>query len=80
MTVVTNEDGDIVMEDPLSQEDSIEHQDVETDEINMQDENGHITTIQIANTKTSSQSKNTKIQKDMETCFGFDEVCFCSKY
>ena len=64
------------MQDPLgSQESGIGTQDM-GEEIDMQDEDGQITTIQLApsSSKPAKLSKTTKIQKDMENCFGFDEV------
>lgn len=78
MAVVANEDGDLLMQDPLSQEsgivtskieegDEVKEEDMGTDELKMEPE-----------TCTKSLSRNMqsdpKLQKEMETCFGFDEV------
>ncbi|XP_071872507.1 uncharacterized protein [Bombus fervidus] len=77
MAVVANEDGDLLMQDPLSQEsgivtgkieegDEVKEEDIEIDELKMEPE-----------TCTKSLSRNMqsdpKLQKEMETCFGFDE-------
>ena len=85
MAVVASEDGDLMMQDPLSQESGIvtgtgeegdeaeeeeeeeEEEEIEMDELKME-----------AGTPMKSSSQNTqsdpKLQKEMETCFGFDEV------
>lgn len=78
MAVVASEDGDLVMQDPLSQEsgivtgtgedgDEVEEEEPEIEDIKME-----------SGTSTKSSSQNTqsdpKLQKEMETCFGFDEV------
>ncbi|XP_060811112.1 transcriptional repressor CTCFL-like [Bombus pascuorum] len=77
MAVVANEDGDLLMQDSLSQEsgivtgkieegDEVKEEDMEIDELKMEPE-----------TCTKSLSRNMqsdpKLQKEMETCFGFDE-------
>lgn len=78
MAVVASEDGDLVMQDPLSQEsgivtgtgedaDEVEEDDTEMDDLKMD-----------SGTSSKASSQNTqsdpKLQKEMETCFGFDEV------
>ena len=78
MAVVASEDGDLVMQDPLSQEsgivtgtgeegDEAEEEEIEIDQLKME-----------PGTPNKSSSQNTqsdpKLQKEMETCFGFDEV------
>lgn len=79
MAVVASEDGDLVMQDPLSQESGIvtgtgedgdeaeEEEEIEIDQLKME-----------PGTPNKSSSQNTqsdpKLQKEMETCFGFDEV------
>ncbi|XP_068989427.1 transcriptional repressor CTCF isoform X7 [Neodiprion pinetum] len=83
MAVVASEDGDLVMQDPLSQDEVVggteegeeeeeeeveEHQ--ETIELKLEDST-HNTR---KSTRLSESSQNDpKLQKDMETCFGFDE-------
>lgn len=86
MAVVASEDGELVMQDPLTQENSIvtgtgeEIDEVEEEDIEMQD-------LKIEPNTPSKSSQNSqndpKLQKEMETCFGFDEVndpfCFSTK-
>ncbi|KAL2731438.1 transcriptional repressor CTCFL-like isoform X1 [Vespula squamosa] len=81
MAVVANEDGDLVMQDPLSQENSMVGGTVE-DGCEVEEDEGDMHELKIesvasCNTNKSS-SQNTqsdpKLQKEMETCFGFDEV------
>lgn len=77
MAVVASEDGELVMQDPLTQENSIvtetgeEIDEVEEEDIEMQD-------LKIEPSTPSKSSQNSqndpKLQKEMETCFGFDEV------
>lgn len=77
MAVVASEDGDLVMQDPLSQESGIvtgtgeEIDDGEEEEVEMDE-------LKIEPGTTNKSSHNTqndpKLQKEMETCFGFDEV------
>lgn len=83
MAVVANEDGDIVMEDPLGQENTIVadvsgelEEDDEEEEGDTSLENLKLRT-QITRNKSESQSSqhDPKLRKDMENCFGFDEVC-----
>lgn len=75
MAVVASEDGDLVMQDPLSQESGIvtgtgeeiddgEEEEVEMDELK----------IEPGTTKSQNTQNDPKLQKEMETCFGFDEV------
>ncbi|XP_008211025.1 transcriptional repressor CTCF isoform X2 [Nasonia vitripennis] len=74
MAVVASEDGDLVMQDPLSQESGIVAED--GDEIMEQDETqeivGSLKLEEVPITKNHRRS-DPKLQKDMETCFGFDE-------
>lgn len=74
MAVVANEDGDLMMQDPLSQEATIvsasgeqEHEEIEeiTDDSMSPQKNSN-----------SKQQNDSKLRKEMENCFGFDEVCF----
>lgn len=77
MAVVASEDGELVMQDPLTQDNSIvtetgeEIDEVEEEDIEMQD-------LKIEPSTPSKSSQNSqndpKLQKEMETCFGFDEV------
>lgn len=78
MAVVASEDGELVMQDPLSQENSIvtgtgeeEVEEVEEDEVEIQEMK-----IEAVTSKSSTQNAQSdpKLQKEMETCFGFDEV------
>lgn len=77
MAVVTSEDGELVMQDPLSQENSIvtgtteEVDEIEEEDVEIQDMK-----IETVTSKSSTQSTQSdpKLQKEMETCFGFDEV------
>lgn len=77
MAVVASEDGELVMQDPLSQENSIvtgsteEIDEVEEDEVEIQEMK-----VETITNKSSTQNAQSdpKLQKEMETCFGFDEV------
>lgn len=77
MAVVANEDGDLMMQDPLGQDSGIVTEvgeNGEEDEIVMSElkvEDG----IQSAS-KSSGQTSRADpgLRKEMETCFGFDEV------
>lgn len=77
MAVVASEDGELVMQDPLGQDSSIvtatgeEVDEVEEDEVEIQDMK-----IETVTSKSSTQStpSDPKLQKEMENCFGFDEV------
>lgn len=86
MAVVASEDGELVMQDPLTQENSIvtgteEIDEVEEDDIEMQDLKIEPSTP--SKSSTQSSQNDPKLQKEMETCFGFDEVsntlCFLIK-
>lgn len=86
MAVVASEDGELVMQDPLTQENSIvteteEIDEVEEDDIEMQDLKIEPSTP--SKSSTQSSQNDPKLQKEMETCFGFDEVsntlCFLTK-
>ncbi|XP_043678967.1 transcriptional repressor CTCFL isoform X1 [Vespula pensylvanica] len=80
MAVVASEDGDLVMQDPLSQENSMvgatgeDGCEVEEDESDMHELKIESVTSCTTN-KSSSQNTQSdpKLQKEMETCFGFDE-------
>lgn len=85
MSVVANEDGELVMQDPLTQDNSIvtgtgeEIDEVDEDDIEMQDLKIEPTTP--SKSSTQSSQNDPKLQKEMETCFGFDDevsdtVCF----
>lgn len=81
MAVVANEDGDLVMQDPLSQDEMVGEtgeadgeieEDEEEIELKMEDTNSEGPR---RSTRVSQSSQgDSKLQKDMETCFGFDEV------
>lgn len=76
MAVVASEDGDLVMQDPLSQESGIvtgtgeDGDDGDEDDVEME------LKLEAGTVKSSSQNTHSdpKLQKEMETCFGFDEV------
>lgn len=77
MAVVASEDGELVMQDPLSQENSIVTETTEeVDEIEEEDVEIQDMKIETVTSKSSTQSTQSdpKLQKEMETCFGFDEV------
>ncbi|XP_017893131.1 transcriptional repressor CTCFL-like isoform X2 [Ceratina calcarata] len=65
MAVVANEDGDLMVQDPLSQGSDLvagtEEEEVDMDEIKLE------------NPKSQNTQSDPKLQKEMETCFGFDE-------
>lgn len=77
MAVVASEDGELVMQDPLSQETSIvtaageEVDEIQENEVEIQEMK-----IEAVTNKSSTQNTQSdpKLQKEMETCFGFDEV------
>ncbi|XP_071558559.1 uncharacterized protein [Temnothorax nylanderi] len=77
MAVVASEDGELVMQDPLTQENSIvtatgeEIDEVEEEDIEMHDLKIEPTTPSKSSTQNSQNDP--KLQKEMETCFGFDE-------
>ncbi|XP_014215902.1 transcriptional repressor CTCF [Copidosoma floridanum] len=71
MAVVASEDGDLMVQDPLSQESGIVTE--AGDELLEQDDDGGIVgTLKLVD-PPKKNSNNSKLQKDMETCFGFDE-------
>lgn len=76
MAVVASEDGELVMQDPLTQDNSIvtetgeEIDEVEEEDLEMQELKIEPTTP----SKSQSSQNDPKLQKEMETCFGFDEV------
>ncbi|XP_025162301.1 transcriptional repressor CTCF isoform X4 [Harpegnathos saltator] len=76
MAVVASEDGELVMQDPLSQENSIVTGTEEVDEIEEEDV-VEIQDMKIESVTNKSSAQNTqsdpKLQKEMETCFGFDD-------
>ena len=67
MSAVVNEDGDLVMQDPLDQEAAIitgnpdDDEDVDDDDM---------TEVKLV----TSVDKPNEFRKEMETCFGFDDV------
>lgn len=77
---VTTEDGELVMQDPLSQESGIvtgtgeEVDEVEEETIEMQDLKIETVTSDASKSATQNSQNDPKLQKEMETCFGFDEV------
>lgn len=74
MAIVASEDGDIVMQDPLSQESSIVTE-VEHELVNSEGTKQIVRTMKLDKSTTKgSRANDSKLQKDMETCFGFDEV------
>ncbi|XP_011352467.1 transcriptional repressor CTCFL isoform X2 [Ooceraea biroi] len=79
MTVAT-EDGELVMQDPLSQESGIvtgtgeEVDEVEEEALEMQDLKIEAVTPTASKASTQNTQSDPKLQKEMETCFGFDEV------
>lgn len=82
MAVVANEDGDLMMQDPLSQENSLVtsgtemHEELEEEE----EEEEEMELVQLKNTITTRSKSgvqkhgDSKLRKEMENCFGFDEV------
>lgn len=76
---VTTDDGELMMQDPLSQESGIvtgtgeEVDEVEEETIEMQELKIETVTSNAPKSSQNSQS-DPKLQKEMETCFGFDEV------
>lgn len=81
MAVVASEDGELVMQDPLGQESNIvTATGEEVDEVEEDIEMQELKIEPISSTKTSTQSthNDSKLQKEMETCFGFDEVSIIS--
>lgn len=77
MAVVASEDGELVMQDPLTQDNSIvagtaEEIDEEEEDIEMQDLK--IEPVTSSKSSTQNSQNDSKLQKEMETCFGFDEV------
>ncbi|XP_025268917.1 transcriptional repressor CTCF isoform X4 [Camponotus floridanus] len=78
MAVVANEDGELVMQDPLSQESGIvaetgEEVDEADEDIEMQDLKIESITSSPPKSSTQNTQSDPKLQKEMETCFGFDE-------
>lgn len=74
MAVVASEDGDLVMQDPLSQESGIVTE--AGDELIEQDAEQIVGTLKLEEVPITknAHTSDPKLQKDMETCFGFDEV------
>ncbi|KAL7287247.1 hypothetical protein TKK_0018376 [Trichogramma kaykai] len=68
VSVVAGEDGEIVMQDPLGH-DSL----TGTETTQFIDDDGEPVTLKMEVPISKSQSNSSKLQKDMETCFGFDE-------
>lgn len=78
MAVVASEDGELVMQDPLTQENSIVTETEEIDEVE-EEEDIEMHELKIepstpSKSSTQSSQNDPKLQKEMETCFGFDEV------
>jgi hypothetical protein len=78
MAVVANEDGELVMQDPLSQESGIvaetgEEVDEVEEDIEMQELKIESITSSSPKSSTQNTQSDPKLQKEMETCFGFDE-------
>ncbi|KAL0116881.1 hypothetical protein PUN28_010036 [Cardiocondyla obscurior] len=76
MAVVASEDGELVMEDPLTQENNIvTGTGEEIDEVEEHLEMQELKMDSATPTKASTQNSqsDSKLQKEMETCFGFDE-------
>lgn len=80
MAVVANEDGELVMQDPLSQESDIvagtgeDVDEMEEEDIEMQDLKIEAVTVTPSKSSAQNTQNDPKLQKEMETCFGFDEV------
>lgn len=77
MAVVASEDGELVMQDPLGQETGIvTATGEEADEAEEEDVELHDLKMEAGSTNKSTQGTQSdpKLQKEMETCFGFDEV------
>lgn len=76
MAVVASEDGELVMQDPLTQENSLVETGDEIDEVEEEDIEMQELKIEPVTSKSSTQNSqnDSKLQKEMETCFGFDEV------
>lgn len=74
MAVVANEDGDLIMRDPLSQESGIVTE--AGDEMMEQEEAEQIVgTLKLEGVAArKTKTNDPKLQKDMDTCFGFDDV------
>lgn len=73
MAVVANEDGDLMMQDPLSSEAGMvsvsgDNEGEEMEEIVEE-------SIPLRKMPNSKQQNDSKLRKEMENCFGFDEVC-----
>lgn len=67
------EDGELMMQDPLGQENGIVTGTTdEVDEVEEEMEMQELKELKVENIK--SAPSDTKLQKEMETCFGFDEV------
>lgn len=75
MAIVASEDGDIVMQDPLSQESGIVTE-AGDELIDSEGTKQIVRTLKIESKSATkgSRTSDPKLQKDMETCFGFDEV------
>ncbi|XP_011314034.1 transcriptional repressor CTCF-like isoform X2 [Fopius arisanus] len=78
MAVVASEDGDLMMQDPLSSEAGIveslengeDEEEEEEEEMNLEEIKQAIAARKVVHQKVHNESK---ISKDMENCFGFDE-------
>ncbi|KAK0181052.1 hypothetical protein PV327_003371 [Microctonus hyperodae] len=81
MAIVANEDGDLMMQDPLGQENAIitsvaDPNEVIEDEEEEEEEEMEMVELKeaIVDSKPINQKQNdSKLSKEMENCFGFDE-------
>lgn len=75
MAVVASEDGELVMQDPLGQDSSIVTATGEVDEVedDVEIQDMKVETITRKSSSQTTQS-DPKLRKEMENCFGFDEV------
>ncbi|KAK0177667.1 hypothetical protein PV328_001699 [Microctonus aethiopoides] len=78
MAVVANEDGDLMMQDPLSQENAIITSVTDANEVIEEEEEEEMEMVElkeaIADSKPINHKQNDpKLSKEMENCFGFDE-------
>lgn len=86
MAVVANEDGDLMMQDPLGQENAIITSVTDANEvIEEEEEEEEMEMVElkeaIADSKPINHKQNDpKLSKEMENCFGFDEVYYYIYY
>lgn len=72
MSAVVNEDGDLVMQDPLDQDGTIITGNPDDDELDEMDDD--MTDVKLVS--VTGKPNESELRKEMETCFGFDEVFF----